>query len=130
MASKKAFRWTGPLCAAAAWAVGGTNWFSPSQTLADHWNGRSWTRFSTPGSGYFNAVATTSATNAWAVGLVGPGPGIVAPTTALIEHWNGKHWTEQSVKPVRAAGRSRGSRRSPPPTRGRSARPARPTRRP
>ncbi len=104
MASKKAFRWTGPLCAAAAWAVGGTNWFSPSQTLADHWNGRSWTRFSTPGSGYFNAVATTSATNAWAVGLVGPGPGIVAPTTALIEHWNGKHWTEQSVKPVRGGG--------------------------
>jgi hypothetical protein len=86
------------------WAVGGTNWFSPSQTLADRWNGRSWTRFSTPGSGYFNAVATTSATNAWAVGVIGPGPGIVAPTTPLIEHWDGKHWTEQNVKPVTGGG--------------------------
>jgi hypothetical protein len=86
------------------WAVGGTNWFSPSQTLADHWNGKSWSRFSTPGSGYFNAVAATSASNAWAVGLIGPGPGIVAKTTPLIEHWNGKRWAEQSFKAVPGGG--------------------------
>lgn len=89
------------------WAVGGTNWFSPSQTLADHWNGRSWSRVSTPnppGGGYFNAVAATSATNAWAVGVIGPGPGDVAPTTPLIEHWNGTHWTEQSFKPIPGGG--------------------------
>ncbi len=57
------------------WAVGGTNWFSPSQTLADRWNGTSWTRVATPnpaGGGYFNAVTATSTSNAWAVGLVGP----------------------------------------------------------
>ena len=24
------------------WAVGGTNWFAPSQTLADRWNGAAW----------------------------------------------------------------------------------------
>jgi hypothetical protein len=89
------------------WAVGGTNWFSPSQTLADHWNGRSWTRVSTPnppGGGYFNAVATTSASNAWAVGLVGPGPGVPASTTPLIEHWNGKHWILQRFKPIPGGG--------------------------
>jgi hypothetical protein len=90
------------------WAVGGTNWFSPSQTLADHWNGSKWTRFSTPGSGYFNAVAATSTTNAWAVGLMGPGPGIVASTTPLIEHWNGRNWTEQSLKPVPGGGQFTG----------------------
>lgn len=25
-----------------AWAVGGTNWFAPTRTLAQHWNGKSW----------------------------------------------------------------------------------------
>jgi hypothetical protein len=90
-----------------AWAVGGTNWFDPSQTLADRWNGRSWTRVSTPnppGGGYFNAVAATSADNAWAVGVVGPGPGVRASTTPLIERWNGRHWTEQSFRPVPGGG--------------------------
>ena len=80
-----------------AWAVGGTNWFSPTQTLAEHWNGKTWTRVPTPtpdGSAYFNAVAATSASNAWAVGLITPGgPGVPALTTPLIEHWNGKAWT-------------------------------------
>jgi len=93
--------------AANVWAVGGTNWFAPSQTLADRWNGRSWSRVSTPnppGGGYFNAVAATSATNAWAVGVAGPGPGIVAPTAPLVEHWNGKRWTEQKLSPVPGGG--------------------------
>jgi hypothetical protein len=79
-----------------AWAVGGTSWFSPSQTLAEHWNGKKWTRVATPtpgGSGYFNAVAATSARNAWAVGLIGPGPGIPSATKPLIEHWNGVTWS-------------------------------------
>ena len=38
-----------------AWAVGGTDWFSPV-TLAEHWNGKTWTRVSAPtpgGTGYF-----------------------------------------------------------------------------
>jgi hypothetical protein len=89
------------------WAVGGTTWFGPSQTLADRWNGRSWTRVSTPnppGGGYFNVVASTSADNAWAVGVVGPGPGVRASTIPLIERWNGRRWTEQSFKPVPGGG--------------------------
>lgn len=89
------------------WAVGGTNWFAPSQPLADRWNGKRWSRVAIPdpsGGGFFNAVAATSAGNAWAVGLIGPGPGIVASTTPLIEHWNGRAWTEQGFAPVPGGG--------------------------
>jgi hypothetical protein len=83
------------------WAVGGTNWFSPSQPLAEHWNGRSWTRATAQnpaGGGYFNAATATSASNAWAVGLVGPGPGVPSPTAPLIERWNGRGWTIQHLQ--------------------------------
>jgi hypothetical protein len=79
-----------------AWAVGGSNWFSPSGTVAMHWNGKKWSRVATPtpgGTGYFNAVAAISADNAWAVGLLGPGPGVPSATRPLIEHWNGTRWT-------------------------------------
>jgi hypothetical protein len=93
------------------WAVGGTNWFSPDQPLADRWNGKSWTRVATPdpaGGGEFNAVAATSAANAWAVGLVGPGPGVPAATTPLIEHWNGQRWAEQGFAAVPNGGQFAG----------------------
>jgi hypothetical protein len=88
------------------WAVGGTNWFSPTYTLAEHWNGKSWTQVPTPspaGGGLFSDVVATSASNAWAVGEAGPGPGIPSPTTPLIEHWNGKTWAIQKYQ-VPAAG--------------------------
>jgi hypothetical protein len=80
------------------WAVGGTNWGSPTQTLAEHWNGKTWAQVRTPnpaGGGLFNGVVATSPRNAWAVGDVGPGPGIPSATKPLIEHWNGKTWTIQ-----------------------------------
>jgi len=82
-----------------AWAVGGTSWWNPSQTLAEHWDGTSWTQVATPdegGSAIFNAVAATSATNAWAVGSIGPGPGDPAAESPLIEHWDGTAWSAQS----------------------------------
>ncbi|HET9894800.1 MAG TPA: hypothetical protein VFQ44_07680 [Streptosporangiaceae bacterium] len=81
------------------WAVGGTKWFGGSQTLAEHWNGTSWTQVTTPtpGSGVLNGVAATSASNAWAVGFVGPGLGTPASATEpLIDHWDGSNWTEQT----------------------------------
>ena len=95
------FTGVGASTARDVWAVGGTNWFSPSQPLAEHYNGRSWTQVAVPnpsGGGYFQAVAATSPSNAWAVGLVGPGPGIPSATTPLIEHWNGRHWTIQHLQ--------------------------------
>lgn len=97
--------------AADVWAVGGTGWFSPADTLADHWNGKSWTRVSTPnppGGGYFNAVAATSPSNAWAVGLVGGGPGAGGSTTPLIEHWNGRRWSIQRFPAVPGGGQLTG----------------------
>jgi hypothetical protein len=81
------------------WAVGGSNWWSPSSTVAYHWDGSAWTRVQTPtpdGDAYFTAVAATSARNAWAVGLTGPGgPGVTGHYVPIIEHWNGSSWTRQ-----------------------------------
>jgi len=79
-----------------AWAVGGTNWFTP-QTLAEHWNGRSWTQVATPtpdGTAYFQGIAATSRDNAWAVGVIGDGPAVDGSVDPLIEHWNGKSWSQ------------------------------------
>jgi hypothetical protein len=85
-----------------AWAVGlvgggpgdGTNAFD--HTLIEHWNGRTWTRVPSPsplpGSG-LDGIAAASATNAWAVGWTGTGPGTGGTSRTLIEHWNGRTWT-------------------------------------
>jgi hypothetical protein len=81
-----------------AWAVGGTYWFSPTLTVAYHWNGKTWSQVPTPtpdGSAFFNGVAATSADNAWAVGSISGGPGDQGYSVPLIEHWNGKKWTRQ-----------------------------------
>jgi hypothetical protein len=81
------------------WAVGGTYWFFPTQTVAYHWNGRTLSRVRTPtpgGTAYLTGVAATSPTNAWAVGVEGGGPGVSGFTIPLIEHWNGKSWSQQS----------------------------------
>jgi hypothetical protein len=81
------------------WAVGGTSWFYPTQTLARRWNGKTWTQVPTPtpgGSAWFNAVAATSPTNAWAVGCICGGPGAQGYMVPLIEHWNGKTWKQQT----------------------------------
>ena len=92
-----------------AWAVGGTDWFSP-QTLAERWNGTTWTQVPTPtpvGTGYFEGVAATSRSNAWAVGGIGPGPGEGDDSAPLIEHWNGTAWS-QAQYPQPAGGQLRG----------------------
>lgn len=84
-----------------AWAVGGTNWFYPTQTVAYHWNGTSWTQVPTPtpnGSAFFNGVTATSADDAWAVGSISGGPGDQGYSVPLIEHWNGQRWTRQSFR--------------------------------
>ena len=61
-----------------AWAVGGTSWFYPTQTVAYHWNGKTWSQVPTPtpgGSAWFNAVAATSPTQRLGGRLIGGGPG-------------------------------------------------------
>ena len=79
-----------------AWAVG---WYSDGKvrhTLILHWNGKVWRRTPNPNPAgcipgdELLSVSGTSATNAWAVGLV-TGCFTLSPQM-LIEHWNGKAW--------------------------------------
>lgn len=66
---------------------------NPLGTVAERWNGTTWTIQATPTSarpGYFiNAVSCTSATACTAVGNTDSGP--------LAERWNGTIWTVQAM---------------------------------
>jgi len=69
----------------------------PPPDPAEHWNGITWARVSTPNPGgsagtpTLTGVAATSASNAWAVGMHSTGQ---EGTLTLIEHWNGTNWTQ------------------------------------
>jgi hypothetical protein len=75
-----------------AWAVGFTGNGLTDKVLMLHWNGRGWSRLTSPkvltGSGQLTAVTVVSARDAWAVGSTGGG---IHPHT-LILHWNGRAW--------------------------------------
>ena len=78
----------GASSASNVWAVG---FGGDNQSIALHFNGRSWSRVPSPspGSTYLYGVIATSASNAWAVGS---DIGSCACAKALILHWNGKAW--------------------------------------
>lgn len=58
---------------------------SSGPTLAERWNGTSWSVVPTPNlNGGLNHVSCTSASNCWAVGI---------SSGALAEHWNGTAWS-------------------------------------
>jgi hypothetical protein len=77
-----------------AWAAGfyGAGIDGLEQTLIYHWNGRAWKQVRSPDPGgrkaedILVAVAASSASSAWAVGM--------ARLKPLIEHWNGKAWQQ------------------------------------
>src|SRR5712692_8381428 len=76
------------------WAVGTYN--SPARhTLAEHWNGTSWTIVATPnpitGPSEFTGVAAISTNDVWAVGSYLEGDNLTDAT--LMEHWNGTSWS-------------------------------------
>jgi hypothetical protein len=77
-----------------AWAVGYAGANDASKVLMLHWNGRQWSRVTSPGvltgSGQLWAVTAVSARDAWAVGETGSD---IHPHS-LILHWNGKAWSE------------------------------------
>src|SRR5439155_1418407 len=85
-------------CAAATdcWAVG--QYYNSDadieQTLIEHWDGTSWSSFSSPNGGssdnYLFDVTCTSGSNCWAVGWYETGNSSVQ---TLIEHWNGTSWS-------------------------------------
>jgi hypothetical protein len=83
-----------------AWAVGYAGSESARKVLLLHWNGRSWTRVTSPKilngtAGALSAVTVVSANDAWAVGTIGGGLG-----RALILHWNGKAWSQATGVPA------------------------------
>lgn len=80
-----------------AWAVGSylTSSATHSQSLAEGWNGTSWSHSITPdpnpNGNEFLAAAALSATSAWAVGDTSPAAG---GTHSLIARWNGTQWAQ------------------------------------
>jgi hypothetical protein len=87
------------------WVVGdqegGDNVF---ETLAEHWNGRTWSVVPTPDPGstgnHLYAVDAVSPDNVWAVGQQ---LGQQAPDQGLIEHWNGRQWQVVPLPPSGSA---------------------------
>jgi hypothetical protein len=79
------------------WAVGAqepSNQQSPV-TLAEHWNGSSWSVVPTPAdSGYLFSVTCTSTSDCWAVGASLDSQ--QNPLNGIIYHWNGAQWSETS----------------------------------
>src|SRR5258708_30852980 len=69
---------------------------SPSTTLIEHWDGRSWTIVTSPDNGQdpqsaavLNSITVVSAHDIWMAGAwIGH-----TPQTALVEHWDGQKWT-------------------------------------
>ena len=72
----------------AAWAVGDAG----GLTLAERWNGVSWTAVPTPAPGDSSTLfglTAFAADDAWAVGAFDQG----TAHHSLIEHWNGHTWS-------------------------------------
>jgi hypothetical protein len=81
-----------------AWAVGYSGDIA-TRTLLLHWNGRTWSRVTSPAPGYgqLSAVTAVSPSNVWAVGVTSNAAGTVFRT--LILHWNGQAWLEPAGAP-------------------------------
>jgi hypothetical protein len=83
------------------WAVGYfVNSSSVYQTLAEHWNGSSWSLVPTPnvgpGNNLLTAVTAIGPSDVWAVGLWRRGDSST-DAQPLTEHWNGNGWTVVST---------------------------------
>ena len=82
--------------ASSAWAVGSAFNGTADKTLIVHWDGSAWKQVKTPNPGGatqnndLNAVAATSAADAWAAGEYDTGAG----TRTLALHWDGSAWTQ------------------------------------
>jgi hypothetical protein len=68
------------------------------ETLAEHWNGRTWSVVPTPDPGssgnHLYAVDAVARDDVWAVGQR---LGSQDPDQALVEHWNGRRWSVVST---------------------------------
>jgi hypothetical protein len=89
------------ISASDVWVVGdqeGAN--GTFETLAEHWDGSTWTAIPTPDPGtsgnHLYAVDAVSSDNVWAAGMTLNGD---SPDQGLVEHWDGHRW---SVVPLPA----------------------------
>jgi hypothetical protein len=81
------------------WAVGfgGTaNIADVSQTLAEHWDGSTWSIVPTPDTSFtqpnqLSAISCPSTTDCWAVGRAVPAK--KGDVQNLVEHWDGNEWS-------------------------------------
>jgi hypothetical protein len=91
----------GVSCPSKGSCTGVGSWFShgTQYTLAERWDGKSWTVQATPTStgaqAILDGVSCTSSTNCIAVGF--HSPPVIAGEHLLVERWNGRSWTIQSV---------------------------------
>jgi hypothetical protein len=82
------------------WAVGDSIQGDRNQTLAEPWDGSTWTVVPTPGSTYGSSLAAVdgaSSADVWAVG-------VFSDIGALIEHWNGSAWRVANAPPTGIGG--------------------------
>jgi len=85
------------------WSVGNsTNPGPTDQTLAEHWDGTSWSIVATPNPGGatfsndLNGVIAISTNDVWAVGAYATSAG----ANAFAMHWNGSGWNWSLLQPV------------------------------
>lgn len=89
-----------------AWAAGYSGTLPDTGTLMLHWDGRRWSRITSPGvldgvPGMVEDVTAVSATDAWAVGFTGPTQGdSVSADKPLVLHWDGARWSEVAGLPL------------------------------
>ena len=82
------------------WAVGGQepNGSQGPQTLAEHWDGSTWSVVPTPAvDGYLFSVTCSASADCWAVGDSNDGQG--NPLNGIIYHWNGSAWSQIAAPP-------------------------------
>src|SRR5262245_60405287 len=82
---------TAAIAANDIWAVGSDQQSNP--TLAEHFNGKTWSVVATPSGilGRFNGVSGVASNDVWAVGTM-RGPDNPDFGEQFIEHWNGTSW--------------------------------------
>ena len=83
------------------WAVGGGEGYG-SNSLAEHWDGSSWTVVATQNEvgGHLNAVDCVDADDCWAGGFYGTPGNPSGPGGLLLEHWTGEAWTIDPAFPA------------------------------
>lgn len=79
-------------------AVGWSTSTGAAATLAEHWNGTTWTIMPTPNAAgftksYLYGISCLSASDCWAVGMA---TNASEPQASLAEHWDGTKWTVNS----------------------------------